>query len=336
MLKISVVVPSYNQGQFIEETFQSIFEQAYPDIEVIVIDGGSKDNTVDIIKKYEKQISYWVSEKDKGQSDAINKGFARATGDIVTWLCSDDLFLPGTLQSVNDHFNALPDTVGVIHGGVQMFEGDKDLEIDYGYENPCTERNISGMAFSQPAAFFRKIYLDRIGGKVSETLHYGMDYDLFSRLATVCQFHPVKDLYAKYRLHDASKSVSQQDKFIIDWCRVFVNFCKNAGWDDTLTKLSSVSPLQEAIPYFQPFNFEPDPGILSSIDKEKALFYHLCYQVRSLFASGKIAASRKMLARIKKEFPGAWLQSEKLIPFITTRLFWPDFVLIAIRKIRGK
>jgi glycosyltransferase involved in cell wall biosynthesis len=97
---ISIVVPSYNQGRFLEETLRSILLQNYPSIELIIIDGGSKDETVDIIKKYEPWIACWVSEKDRGQSDAINKGFSRVTGDIVTWLCSDDLYTAGTLKRV--------------------------------------------------------------------------------------------------------------------------------------------------------------------------------------------------------------------------------------------
>lgn len=103
-LKISIITPSYNQGQFIEETIQSVIQQSYANVEYIVIDGGSKDNTIDIIKKYESKITYWESKKDKGQSDAINKGLAIATGDIVAWLNSDDMYTENALKRVANIF----------------------------------------------------------------------------------------------------------------------------------------------------------------------------------------------------------------------------------------
>src|SRR6188768_1820331 len=98
--KISVVIPSFNQGKFLEETIISILDQNYPAVEIFIIDGGSTDETVSIIKKYESRINGWVSEKDNGQSHAINKGFRKCTGDIITWLCSDDLYMPGTFAKV--------------------------------------------------------------------------------------------------------------------------------------------------------------------------------------------------------------------------------------------
>src|SRR5688572_23620138 len=116
--RISIVTPSYNQGIFLEETLRSILLQNYADLELIVIDGGSKDNSVEIIKKYEPWITYWISEKDNGQSDAINKGFKKASGEIVAWINSDDLLTPGSLHKVAEYFTALPETTGLIHGGV--------------------------------------------------------------------------------------------------------------------------------------------------------------------------------------------------------------------------
>ena len=158
--KISIVIPSYNQGQFLEETILSVINQQYPELELFVIDGGSNDNSVEVIKKYESHITWWLSEKDRGQSDAINKGFSRATGEIITWLCSDDLYTPGTLKKVADYFSSQPDNVGLIYGGITTFKDGIDLRSNWGYQNPTVERYLAGMAFSQPAAFYKKKYVD--------------------------------------------------------------------------------------------------------------------------------------------------------------------------------
>ena len=144
--KISIVIPSYNQGQFLEETILSVVDQQYPDLELFVVDGGSNDTSVDVIKKYEQHLTWWVSEKDKGQSDAINKGFARATGEIVSWLCSDDLYTPGTLHKVAGYFSQQDSSVGLIYGGITTFKNGVDLKSNWGYKSSPVERYLAGMA----------------------------------------------------------------------------------------------------------------------------------------------------------------------------------------------
>lgn len=335
MLKISVIIPSFNQGQYIEETLRSVTEQGYPNLELIVIDGASTDQSVDIIRKYEDRISFWISEKDKGQSDAINKGFQRATGDIITWLCSDDLFTPGTLHKVNEHFSSLPTETGLIHGGVVVFSKAGDDHTDFGYPDPSVERYISGMAFSQPGAFFRKKYLDLVNGRVSEALHYGMDYDLFARLACVCQFKAVPDVYARYRLHEESKSVSQQDRFIVDWCRVYLNLCDHLGWTETANLLRSVSPLKDAFSYSMEHDFSINPSIFEKVDQRKSLFYHLSYQLRALYAAGNIKDSKRILLFLQKNYPAAWIAEEKRVPYIARKLQLPTLVLLTLRKVKS-
>ena len=115
--KISIIIPSFNQNEFIEETILSIINQNYPNIEIIVIDGGSNDKTLDIISKYKENFDFLISEKDNGQSHAINKGFNKSTGEIVTWLCSDDTYLPNCLKTVGEYFNKNPD-VDFLYGNV--------------------------------------------------------------------------------------------------------------------------------------------------------------------------------------------------------------------------
>jgi glycosyltransferase involved in cell wall biosynthesis len=126
--RISIVTPSYNQGQFLEETIKSVLSQNYPNLEYIIIDGSSTDNSADIIKKYEKHLAYWVSEKDNGQADAINKGFARATGEIFGWINSDDLYLPDTLHRVGEYWRTYPGCQ-FLTGDGEIFNAETDLPL---------------------------------------------------------------------------------------------------------------------------------------------------------------------------------------------------------------
>src|SRR5215467_1458875 len=122
--KISIIIPSHNQGIYLEQALQSVINENYPNLELFIVDGGSTDNTLDVIKKYEAHINWWVSEKDSGQSEAINKGFGHATGHIVTWLCSDDVYTKGTLSKVARYFLQMDKSVGLIHGGITVLENE--------------------------------------------------------------------------------------------------------------------------------------------------------------------------------------------------------------------
>ena len=332
--KISIVIPSYNQGQFLEETILSVVNQQYPNLELFVVDGGSTDNSVDVIKKYEQHFTWWISEKDKGQSDAINKGFARATGEIVSWLCSDDLYTPATLHKIANYFSEQDDSVGLIYGGITTFKDGIELKSNWGYKNSTVERYFAGMAFSQPAAFFLKKYLDKVGGGVNEELHYGMDFDLFCRLACVCNFVYVNDIFAKYRLHYQSKSVSQSDRFMADWNKTFVNLCNNIGWNSLIEKLRSTGVIDESVfTWNYKFSFTPEKKIIESVDAEKLLFYHLCYVLKDLYWNAHRPEARKLLVWLKKHYSVTQLKNEEKILPIMKKLALPDPVLLILKKL---
>ena len=129
--KITIVTPSFNQGQFIEETIRSVLDQNYPNLEYLIIDGGSTDQTIEVIRKYERQLSYWVSEKDRGQVHAINKGLARATGEIFGFLNSDDLYVPGTFEVVGEYFEKHPELLPPEHQRIAKSDGTKRAVADY-------------------------------------------------------------------------------------------------------------------------------------------------------------------------------------------------------------
>ena len=332
--KISIVIPSYNQGQFLEETILSVINQQYPNLELFVVDGASDDNSVEVIKKYEQHLTWWESEKDKGQSDAINKGFAKATGEIISWLCSDDLYMPGALKKVATLFQQQNDGVGLIYGGVTLFRDNKDLSTSWGYKDFSTERYLAGMAFSQPAAFYRKKYLDKIGGSVNEQLHYGMDFDLFCRLALVCDFVAVPEIFAKYRLHWQSKSVAKANRFMADWNKAFVNLCNNLGWNSLNDRLRSTGVVDESIfNWHYKFSFTPEKKIVEKVDTEKLLFYHLCYVLKDLYWNAQRPEARHLLAWLKKNYSVTLLKNEEKIPPIMKKLALPDPVLLLLKKL---
>jgi glycosyltransferase involved in cell wall biosynthesis len=210
---ISIVTPSYNQGHFLEETIQSVLSQNYPNLEYIVIDGGSTDNSVQIIKRYEKHLAYWVSERDRGQTDAINKGLKRSRGEFVNWINSDDRLAPGALARIAE---------GVAkHPQADFVYGDTDILIEDGsvlQTRPETRFNgfilrYGANVFAQPSCFFRRTLAERIHW-LNEELHWSMDYDFWIRAAAAgARFAHVEGVIGQFRLQGGSKTTLQHARF---------------------------------------------------------------------------------------------------------------------------
>ena len=220
--KISIVTPSYNQGHFIEETIRSVLLQGYPNLEYIVVDGGSTDNTLKILKRYQSEISVCISEPDNGQSHALNKGFRLATGKILAWLNSDDIYLPNTLRDVALAFNS--QDIDIVVGGcraikyysrvctitshhcilpmkqVTSLPYEKILDLQCSY--------LAGDFFYQPEVFWTKQIWDKVGSRVDEKLHFAMDYEFWLRLAKAkARVLHIPENLAVFRIHDRQKTV---------------------------------------------------------------------------------------------------------------------------------
>lgn len=203
-LKISIVTPSYNQGHFIEETISSVINQNYDNLEYIIMDGGSKDNTVEIIKKYESKITYWVSEKDKGQTHAINKGFQRTTGDIITWINSDDVYCEGAFSAISDYFTEHPECMWV--AGNELFMNEEGKVYIRKHPNTSRWLELNGMmSIYQPNIFLRRSILNSIG-YLREDFHMTMDFEWHCRIAQKYKLHLIDKDIAKFRWHSDSKS----------------------------------------------------------------------------------------------------------------------------------
>lgn len=212
--KISVITPSYNQASFIKQTIESVISQDYPNLEYIVIDGGSDDGSVEIIKSYKDKLSYWVSETDNGQAHAVNKGLKVATGDIIGWLNSDDIYLPGTLKKVARYYQELPDADVIYGNHVVTTQGGDFLWTKK--ELPFSLRRLEHHSYmSQPATFFKASVVEKCG-ILDEQLHFLLDWEYFIRLGKKCKFTHVSDVFATYRLHKVAKTAIQsgQDRFL--------------------------------------------------------------------------------------------------------------------------
>lgn len=202
---ISIVVPNYNGGATIEATLRSLIDQNYPRLEILVVDGSSTDDSVKVIRRYEQHIAWWVSEKDRGQTNAINKGFARATGEIVNWLCSDDVLLPGALHKVANAFAANPGT-DIVAGSCRLTYPDTRLNrVDVA--SPSSVELLPCMIqIPQQACFYRRSLLKRTP-PLDEGLHYAMDFELWNYfVASGAKWYFVPDILAEMRNAEANKT----------------------------------------------------------------------------------------------------------------------------------
>jgi glycosyltransferase involved in cell wall biosynthesis len=231
--KITVVTPSFNQANFLRQTIASVLSQGYPDLEYIVIDGGSSDGSREIIQANGSRLAYWCSEPDRGQADALRKGFERATGDILCWLNSDDVYMPGTLLTVGTFFANHPESE-VLNGGGVVIDENGDLYVDgfwtYTEGVAASWRRLKWYgqdgAF-QPSTFWRRSSYEAVGG-INPGLYFQMDRDLFFRMAQRRRFDKTTQILSCFRHHPSSKSYLHQSRHSQDEEWFHAHYCKGA------------------------------------------------------------------------------------------------------------
>lgn len=211
MTLISIITPSYNQAKYLEQTIQSVLTQEYANIEYIVIDGGSNDGSVDIIKKYQDKLAYWISEKDNGQADAINKGFAKATGGIIAWLNSDDYYLPETITKAVKVFEENPEVVLVYGNMLAVDENGKTFNT-LNYKQLTLEDLICFQIIGQPAVFFRKVALEKTNG-LNLNFHFLLDHLFWIELAQHGKMLYVNQTWSAARYHVEAKNRAKAAEF---------------------------------------------------------------------------------------------------------------------------
>ena len=280
---ISIVIPSFNQGKYIEQTIISIIEQSYKKVEIIIIDAASTDETVAVIKKYEQYISYWVSEPDRGQSHAINKGLEKCNGEVFNWINSDDYLEPGALQNIATLFGENND-VQVVCGFTRCFF-DEDNTTSHEYRmgvKPTVAETISLVEMNQPGSFYRTNIVKEFGG-VNESLRYVFDDELWFRF--LCKYG-IENIYltdkrfAHFRLHGSSKSVGEG----------FTLFGKeiNALYIDILTNAQAPIWLLDCMKETEPSAKYISAGKweISKLEKQKFIAAFAVKYINSIYIKG--------------------------------------------------
>jgi glycosyltransferase involved in cell wall biosynthesis len=279
--KISIITPSFNQGQYIEETILSVLNQGYPNLEYIIIDGGSTDNTVDIIKKYEPWITYWVSERDKGQSHAINKGLERATGVVFNWLNSDDYYLPNALLTVGKAFRDDTD--------LNVYCGRENHKSSTGYDHitdgtticESLEETIATAHNNQPPTFFRLDVVKKLGG-IKEELYFCMDADLWVNY--LVQYGIEKGIKRDdfitnvFRIHPKAKTSKDTDIYYKDRYNILLALARSLKKVDFPTAILEKSALyDDAFNRIYPFMDTIDQRKLAVHVVDKIMLFHVQY-----------------------------------------------------------
>jgi glycosyltransferase involved in cell wall biosynthesis len=324
--KITIITPSYNQGQYLEQTIDSVLSQNYSNLEYIVIDGGSQDNSVEIIRKYEKYLAFWVSEKDKGQSDAINKGLRRATGEVINWLNSDDYYEKDTLQIVGEFFQN-PQT-NVLCGRSRIFYDESNQTSHFSSGTDIYKNNLAktiGWArIDQPETFFRASAINAMG-LLNPKFHYVMDKEWWIRylfLFGLENIVEIDNVLVNFRLHGNSKTVSQQENFQKETNRIYA-------------EIASILHLEESIFFEKPTSDTEtilQGEFYQAIRKDlaqRALHYYWLYKADESYFLRRKNLVKKYIGIIHEDLLEE--EDQQLLKKIKRRMYIPQWILDIFR-----
>jgi glycosyltransferase involved in cell wall biosynthesis len=218
-LLVSVITPSFNQARYLETTISSVLDQDYDQVEYIIVDGGSNDGSVDIIQRYASRLAWWVSEPDQGQTDALNKGFARAKGDLLAWINSDDTFEPGAIKEAVAYMKAHPEA-GMVYGDANYIDETGRVIGRFPAAQTDYARLRRGYVhIPQQSSFFRGDLWRKVG-PLDPSFYFAMDYDLWVRLAALAPLAYYPRLWANFRLHRTGKTIVSDDRCWPEMLRV--------------------------------------------------------------------------------------------------------------------
>lgn len=299
--KISIITPSFNQGQFIEATIRSILLQNYTNLEYIIIDGGSTDETVSIIKKYEKWISYWVSETDNGQSDAINKGLAIATGDVFNWINSDDMLAPNALETIGCFFQSNPEAhifIGKINN--MDIDGQFTGSSQMGFEADSIEKTMLMGSITQPSLFYRLEQVRILRG-VDVRLYYCMDIEMWYRYLLYFGASNIVSrdtVLAYFRQHEAAKTHNMEQVFR-EWLKICTALLESINFSDEKIALLSIPYTIHS--FYKKYNFTRQPihkkRLAAYIFQQMLTFLYYHYPIRVSLRLWQISFSLSPLGR---------------------------------------
>ena len=300
--KITIVTPSYNQGQYLEQTITSILNQNYPNLEYMVIDGGSTDNSLEIIKKYEKHFTHWVSEKDAGQPDAISKGLQKATGAIFNWINSDDYLEPGSLHDISNSFTETK--ADIVAGNYRLFSDDGALDEEC-VGTRVNDSYLKTLAFEgihQPVTFWRTEIIRSLGG-INPILHYCMDWEIWLKYLLkykTDKFAFIDKTIAHIRIHPEAKTAlntggffyNNKSKFVIEKNSILHSIARQRG----LEKIAEVFNLLSEL--IQNYQFKIDIEEVEERIIQGFMSYHLLRHAEVRYEKGEIELSNKILIAI--------------------------------------